>query len=142
VRIAGGEEQPARTISGGEFGGAAALAAGQHYLIALKKDGTVWGWGDNGAGQLGNGTMGVPEGTPCPGNESYDSASSEIYPVRATGLTQVTAISTHSAANTNHAMALKSDGSVWAWGANGGGLLGWGLEASDPVLAPVQVAGL
>jgi alpha-tubulin suppressor-like RCC1 family protein len=32
-----------------------ALAAGDNHALALKQDGTVWAWGDNGQGQLGNG---------------------------------------------------------------------------------------
>ena len=32
------------------------VAAGGGHTVALKKDGTVWTWGNNGVGQLGDGT--------------------------------------------------------------------------------------
>jgi alpha-tubulin suppressor-like RCC1 family protein len=34
------------------------LAAGANHSVALRNDGTVWAWGDNGSGQLGDGTFG------------------------------------------------------------------------------------
>jgi alpha-tubulin suppressor-like RCC1 family protein len=39
-----------------EIGGIEAIAAGGVHGLALKDDGTVWGWGANERGQLGNGT--------------------------------------------------------------------------------------
>ena len=38
------------------LGGAAAVAAGGYHTLALKNDGTVWAWGNNSSGQLGDGT--------------------------------------------------------------------------------------
>src|SRR5690606_27370837 len=80
-----------------------AVAAGGYHSLALKSDGTVWAWGDNTHGQLGNGT--------------YNSSS---FPVQVKNLTGVIAI----AAGENHSLALKSDKTVWAWGANNYGQLG------------------
>lgn len=75
-----------------------AIAAGGLHSLALKSDGTVWAWGDNTYGQLGDGTN-----------------TARITPVKVTVLTgTVTAI----AAGKYHSLALKSDGSVWAWGRN------------------------
>ena len=34
----------------------ATIAAGLYHSLALKQDGTVWAWGDNDYGQLGDGT--------------------------------------------------------------------------------------
>jgi alpha-tubulin suppressor-like RCC1 family protein len=34
-----------------------AVTAGDQYSLALKSDGSVWGWGSNQAGQLGNGCL-------------------------------------------------------------------------------------
>lgn len=96
-----------------------AIAGGGSHSIALRSDGTVWAWGDNGNGQLGDGTN-----------------TSSNVPGQVSGLTGVTAI----AANGMHTIALKSDGSVWAWGYNGGGQLGNGTFTSSNV--PVQVSGL
>jgi alpha-tubulin suppressor-like RCC1 family protein len=95
------------------------IAAGQHYSAALKSDGTVWSWGYNGEGRLGNGTQ----------------VESSI-PVRAAGLTGVTAISV----GLEHSLALKNDATVWAWGANRAGKLGNGSYTDSAV--PLQVGGL
>ena len=74
--------------------GALALAAGRYHSLGLKEDGTVWAWGGNPHGQLGNGT----------------NVSSNV-PVQVSGLTGVVAI----AAGWYHSMAVKDDGTVWAW---------------------------
>jgi uncharacterized repeat protein (TIGR01451 family) len=99
---------------------ATAIAAGSNFGLALKGDGTVWGWGDNTFGQLGNGD--VP-------------AAPKVAPVQVKGLTNVTAI----AAGSAHGLALKSDGSLWAWGSNGGGQLGVGARDENPHFYPLFV---
>ncbi len=86
-----------------------AIAAGMHYTVALKSDGTVWAWGWNDVGQLGNGTT-----------------TASNIPIQVIGLTEITAI----AAGESHALALKSDGTVWAWGWNASGQLGDGTTIS------------
>ncbi len=87
--------------------------------MALKSDGTVWAWGDNEFGQLGDGTTIV-----------------SIIPVQIPGLNGVIAL----AAGRNHTVALKSDGTVWAWGFNAYGQLGDGTTTDRHT--PVQVSGL
>ncbi|EKE19915.1 MAG: hypothetical protein ACD_8C00086G0006 [uncultured bacterium] len=89
------------------------------HSLALKSDGTVWGWGYNSTGQLGN-----------------NSATQSLVPVQALGLTGVVSIS----AGSNHSMALKSDGTAWIWGGNSDGQLGNNSTAQS--LVPVQVPGL
>lgn len=95
------------------------LAAGDFHNTAVKSDGTVWAWGYNGYGQLGNNAT-VDQGTP----------------IQVATLTGVTA----SAAGYDHTLALKSDGTVWAWGYNFYGQLGDGTYVDK--LTPVQVNGL
>jgi alpha-tubulin suppressor-like RCC1 family protein len=82
--------------------------------VAVKSDGTVWAWGRNQWGELGDGTT-----------------TSRSTPVQVAGLTAVVAV----AAGQSHTLALRSDGTVWAWGGNGGGQLGDGttLDRHTPV---------
>ncbi|WP_435925695.1 S-layer homology domain-containing protein [Paenibacillus sp. DYY-L-2] len=89
-------------------------------MLALKNDGTVWGLGNNDSGQLGNGTK-------------EDSVSS---PVQVQGLSQIK----HISVGGNHGLALKDNGTVWAWGSNFSGQLGDGTFNNS--VTPVQVSGL
>lgn len=112
-----------------EVGG---LNTGGFTGYALLEDGTVVAWGANDEGQLGNGASGAdrPLGT-------YPKPS--VTPVKVTGLTNIVDI----AAGNKHALALRGDGTVWAWGARDDGALGGG--DAKPVLsalAPVPVPGL
>jgi len=101
--------------------GITAIAGGGTHSLALKNDGTVWAWGYNGYGQLGNG------GTYTTSN----------VPVQASGLTGgITAIM----GGHHHSLALKNDGTVWAWGYNYYGQLGNGTNTNSNV--PVRVSGL
>jgi YD repeat-containing protein len=95
------------------------VECGMDYSVALKSDGTVWAWGANSYGQLGDGTT-IDKSTP----------------VQASGLTDIIAI----VAGSFHTVALKSDGTVWAWGFNGCGQLGDGTTMDKST--PVQVSGL
>ncbi|BAH42753.1 hypothetical protein BBR47_17760 [Brevibacillus brevis NBRC 100599] len=95
-------------------------AGGSHSLI-LRSDGTVWAWGNNGNGQLGDGTF-----------------EQRNEPVLVKGLTGVTKI----AAGSSHSLALKSDGTVWGWGWNGKGQLGNNTTTSSNISKPVQAVGL
>jgi len=81
------------------------IAAGIAHTIALKSDGTLWAWGFNGYGQLGDGT------------------TNDIYaPSRIGSDKDWVSV----AAGSYHTLALKSDGTLWAWGYNGFGQLGDG----------------
>lgn len=93
-----------------------AVAAGPQHNLALRSDGTVWAWGSNQSGQLGDGTT-----------------IARPTPVQVTGLADVVAV----AAGQYYSLALKSDGTVWAWGQNHDGLLGDGTTTDR--LRPVQV---
>ncbi|MCP4134920.1 MAG: hypothetical protein GY754_28355 [bacterium] len=80
------------------------VSVGQYHCIALKSDGTVWAWGYNSQGQLGTGITSSIEGV-----------------VQASTLSDITAIA---AGYRDHSLAIKSDGTVWAWGSNSQGQLG------------------
>jgi hypothetical protein len=81
-----------------------AVAAGTTHSVALKRDSSLWTWGSNDYGQLGNGSSGE--------------TANAIAPQQiGTGYTQI-------AAGWHHTVALKGDGSLWAWGGNFNGQLG------------------
>lgn len=97
------------------------VAAGFDHTLALKSDGTVWAWGDNSDGQLGDGstvTRNQPE---------------QVMAAPGAALGGVVAV----AAGARWSLALKSDGSVLAWGRNQYGQLGNGNTVDQPF--PVQV---
>ena len=105
-----------------------AIAAGDEYSLVLKSDGTVWTWGRNDYQQLGYSTTGI-----CPmplwGNVPCSKSPSQV-----TNLSGVSAISGGGA----HSLALKTDGSVWAWGHNDLGQLG-SYSSESTVKAPARV---
>ena len=96
-----------------------AIFVGNGFMVVLKNDNTVWAWGDNSRGQLGDGTK-------------IDTTN----PVQVSGLTDVKTI----AVGDSHTLALKNDGTVWAWGSNYRGRLGDGTEIERP--APVKITAL
>ncbi|MBF0621606.1 MAG: peptidylprolyl isomerase [Magnetococcales bacterium] len=102
--------------------GVQAISVGSNYMLALKQDGTVWGWGRNDQGQLGQ----------DPGISSIIRA-----PVQIAGLPDtVVAIS----AGNNHAMAMTSSGALWVWGDNYNGQLGIGNNTDTFI--PITVSTL
>ena len=100
-------------------------AGGSDFALALASDGTVYSWGYNGNGELGNGTM----------------ASSPVpVAVDTTGVLKgktITAIS----AGADFTLALASDGTVYSWGYNDCGQLGNGTTDSSSVPMPVDMTG-
>jgi alpha-tubulin suppressor-like RCC1 family protein len=102
--------------------GVSAIAAGGEFSLALLTNGTVQAWGDNGRAQLGNAKL----------EESY---SKVAVPVET--LASVTAI----AAGLDHGLALRSGGTVMAWGDDASGELGNGTIKPFSV-TPVAVSGL
>ena len=91
-------------------------AAGDRHALAVKADATLWSWGSNAMGQLGDGTV-TDRGSP------------------AKIMDAVTAVS----AGTNHSLAVQSDGSLWAWGNNASGQLGLGSRDNDAHPTPAKV---
>lgn len=102
--------------------GSAAAGAGENarHIIARKTDGTLWAWGAGNYGQLGQ----------------ISSNGNRSSPVQIGSLTTWTSV----AAGTNHSAAVKSDGTLWAWGRNQSGQLGQGDTANRS--SPVQVGSL
>lgn len=97
----------------------ASISAGKGHTLALKEDGTVWAWGRNIFGQLGDGT--------------YDNQES---PVQVSDLSDIVEIT----AGNYHSLAIASDGTVWAWGKNSYGQLGTGDR--EHKTTPIQVQRL
>jgi alpha-tubulin suppressor-like RCC1 family protein len=112
----------------GLTGVAKVVSGSSSTTYALKTDGTVLSWGWNAGGELGNGTAGGecadPGQTNCVG----------FTPAAVSGLSGVTAV----VAGLHHALAVKSDGTVWSWGDNTHGQVG----EHPQVLVPGQVPGL
>ncbi|MDJ0805950.1 MAG: hypothetical protein QNJ78_03870 [Gammaproteobacteria bacterium] len=91
----------------------------QSHSLAVGSDGSVWAWGANEYGQLGNG-----------------STTYSALPVQVQGLTNIVSV----AAGGRHSLALAGNGTVWAWGNNYGGQLGDGTTQRRFI--PVQVPDL
>ena len=89
--------------------GASEVTAGGRHACALMYDGTVWCWGANDQGQVG-------DGSPKPAAMT----AVQVITADGTSLNDVIQIS----AGENHTCALKSDGTVWCWGSNSHGELG------------------
>jgi alpha-tubulin suppressor-like RCC1 family protein len=115
---------PVQTIAGGTNWKQVSVSIPQSfasYTTAIKTDGTLWLWGDNARGQLGDNTI--------------TSKSSPVQTVAGgTNWKQVSAGETHTA-------AIKTDGTLWSWGYNVRGQLGDNSTVT-PKSSPIQtVAG-
>jgi alpha-tubulin suppressor-like RCC1 family protein len=102
------------------------VVAGSDHCVALKSGGTVWAWGLNTSGQIGIGTTTSPQKNPV-----------QVKTNASTFLTGIVAI----AAGDTHSLALKSDGTVWAWGLNSSGQLGNGNTTNQSFAVQVKVVG-
>jgi alpha-tubulin suppressor-like RCC1 family protein len=92
------------------------IASGWKHTLAVKENGTLWGWGDNSSGQVGDGTN-----------------------TQRTSPVQIGAGNTWTSVATGYTFSfgLQSNGTLWAWGENTYGQLGDGTVVSKT--APVQV---
>jgi hypothetical protein len=99
------------------------IGDGRGHTLARASDGTVWAWGHNGNGQLGDG-------------HTIDTST----PTRVGGLTGVTTV----AAGAFHSLAVLAGGQVKAWGANGSGQLGIGtmIDSATPANSQTLAEGV
>lgn len=94
-------------------------AAGHWHNASIKKDGSLWSWGSNSRGQLGgNLAAGTTRTTPVQ-EATYSTQWLAVYPGK------------------EQTLAMRTDGSLYAWGNNSSGQLGTGSTSSNPVLSPV-----
>lgn len=120
-QVPGGLAKAPVAVSG--LTGVVAIAAGAETGYALRSDGTVLAWGSNTKGALGNGST-VP---------------TSATPVQVSGLTGIVKIVSAG----YNAYAVRSDGTLWAWGDNTWGQLGDGAACDNcPAATPKQVAGV
>ncbi|MCC3156479.1 hypothetical protein LJ737_04475 [Hymenobacter sp. 15J16-1T3B] len=98
-----------------------AAATGEFHSVAVRRDGTLWTWGDNSAGQLGNGRRG-------------STADEERHVPEQVGTRRDWQ---SVAAGNRYTLAIRRDGTLWAWGHNRSGQLGDGSTTGRN--APVQV---
>jgi len=107
---------PVQTITGGTNW--SQVSCGRDFTAAIKTDGTLWTWGNNYQGQLGNGfKSSQPKSSPIQtitGGNTWTEISCGFY----------------------HTAAIKTDGTLWLWGQNTSGTLGDGTTTEK--LSPVQ----
>jgi hypothetical protein len=103
-----GRSSPGTTVSGGTDW--KNISAGSTHALAVKCDGTLWSWGDNTCGKLGDGTLTARSspGTTAGGGTNWRSVS----------------------AGGSHSAGIKTDGTLWTWGNNFRGKLGDGTTTN------------
>jgi len=99
----------------------ATVAAGASHTVVVTPDNTVWVWGANGSGQLGDATT-----------------TGKSVPTQLPTLSGIVAV----AAGSSHTLALKNDGTVYAWGANSYGQLGDNTTTQRTSPIVVNVTGI
>lgn len=96
------------------------IAAGRSISFGVKTDITLWGWGKNDIGQLGDGTT-----------------TNQLFPVQIGNANNWDSVS----AGNKYAVGLKTDGSMWAWGDNYFGQLGNSTNTAETIPTEISVTG-
>ena len=100
--------------------GADKISVNKHAAIAIKTDGTMWAWGSNQYGNLGQNNPSSP--------------AQRSSPIQIPGTTWNTI-----ASGSQHFLATRTDGTLWVWGINSQGRLGLNTDATT--VSPTQVPG-
>lgn len=111
----------------------AEVELGARHSCARRTDGTVWCWGSNDLGQLGDGTMEHAEAQCMNGSALIDCSS---VPVQVMGIDDATELEV----GRQHSCVIREDGTVWCWGGNDSHEVGPGSR--QPVFAPQRMAAL
>lgn len=99
------------------------IDAGTNFSLAIKDDGSLWSWGANFFGQLGNGVNGI------------GSTFNVTIPTQVGSSTNWEQIS----AGSYHSLAIKNDGTLWGWGSNNSNSLGIGTGNQIIINTPTQI---
>ena len=94
------------------------ISAGWGHMLARRSDGTVWAWGGNANGEVGDGT-----------------AINRSNAVQVLNVSNIVTVS----GGDSHSTALAADGTVWKWGLNNLGELGSGATNAVPNPFPAKI---
>lgn len=98
------------------FVGVKSVCAANFHTFVIKEDNSLWGWGKNSCGQLGDGTT-----------------EDRLIPVKI--MDNVEQVSS----TDNHTLALKTDGSVWGWGENEYSKVSSDIPKYDIIKSPIKL---
>ena len=123
------------------------VATGYIHSLALKQDGTIWTWGDNSNGEIGNGLAnGIRVKEPTRVEKGVYTEIIEDTSEDGSIVTTTTKVEKELndivdiAAGNSYNLAVDAEGKVWAWGYNGYGQLGDNTNVSQ--YTPTRIDGL